>query len=163
MKNPTYQAKVMLSTEFLKQLLHQVDAVTSLVIIGDLSKYRGFGLDGVVREDIEVADEVYSASHGQLYIPLTGSNKYRVKKEVLPAIGIRTLISDVSLERYGRLLFESTNYFKDEVKLDHWFKPEFIHSLQNEGIIHISETQLQPRAVAPQPRVTASGFRFVMG
>ena len=163
MKNPAYQAKVMLSTEFLKQLLHQVDAVTSLVLVGDLSQYRGFGLDGVVREDIEVANEVYGDSHGQLFIPLTGNNKYRIKKEVLPAIGIRTLIKDVYLERYGRLLFESTNYFKDEVMLDHWFKPEFIHSLQNEGIIRISETQPQLRAVAPKPRVTASGFRFIMG
>jgi len=161
MKNPTYQAKVMLSTEFLKQLLHQVDAVTSLVLAGDLSQYRGFGLDGVVRESIESADEVYGDSHGQLYIPLTGDNKYRIKKEMLPAIGIRTLIKDVMLERYGRLLFASTNYFKDEVILDHWFKPEFIDSLQNDGIIHISEAQ--PRTVAPQPRVTASGFRFVMG
>ena len=161
MKNPTYQAKVMLSTEFLKQLLHQVDDDTSLVMIGDLSQYRGFGLEGVVRESIETADEVFSASHGQLTIPLSGDNKYRLKKEMLPAIGIRTLIQDVMLERYGRLLFESTNYFKDEVKLDHWFKPEFIDSLQNDGIIHISETH--PRTVTTQPRVTASGFRFVMG
>lgn len=163
MRNPTYQARVMLSTEFLKQLLHQVDAVTSLVVAGDLSQYRGFGCDGVVREPIEVEDEVYSASHGRLYIPLTGDNKYRLKKEVLPAVGIRTLIKDVMLERYGRLLFESTNYFKDNVLLDHWFKPEFIHSLENDGIIRISAPHPQPLTAAKQPLVTASGFRFVMG
>ena len=161
MRSPTYQAKVMLSSEFLKQLLHQVDSVTSLVLVGDLSRFRGFGLDGVTREPIEVEHELYQESHGQLYIPLTGSNKYRVKQEVLPAIGIRTLIQDVMLERYGRLLFESTNYFKDEVKLDHWFKPDFVQSLVNDGIIYISGTQ--PRTAAPQPRVTVDGFRFVMG
>jgi hypothetical protein len=163
MQNPTYEVDVMLSIELIKQLLHQVDAETSLVLVGDLSKFRGAGLDGVVREEIPVEDDVYSASYGRLFIPLTGKNKYQVKKELLPSIGIRTLIKDVMLERFGRLLFAAKDHFKDGALLNVWFKTEFVESLQTEGIIRIKQTMPQLTPTAKRMWVSATGYRFVMG
>ncbi|MCP5098614.1 MAG: hypothetical protein GY943_23940 [Chloroflexi bacterium] len=163
MKNPAYEVDVMLSTELIKQLLHQVDAMTSLVLVGKLSRFRESGLYGVVREEIPVENDVYGASHGRLFIPLTGKNKYLIKKEVLPAIGIRTLIEDVMLERYGRLLFEATDHFKDGARMNVWFKPEFMESLQNDGIVRIRQTLPLLTPTAKRTWISATGSRFVMG
>ncbi len=160
MQNPAYQVKAKLSIELLKQLLHQVDAMTSLVLVGDLSQFRASGLVGVTRDEIVIDDhDVYQASHGQIHIPLSGNNKYLVKKEILPSVGIKTRIRDVQLERYGRLLFHAPNYFKEDILIDSWFRPEFLQDLQNDGIIQIAHAHL---AVAPKrTRTTSNGFRFV--
>ncbi len=159
MQNPAYQVKAKLSIELLKQLLHQVDAMTSLVLVGDLSQFRASGLTDVTRDEIVVEDAVFQASHGRLSIPLSGNNKYIVKKEILPSVGIKTRIRDVQLVRYGRLLFSAPNHFKDDILIDSWFQPEFLHDLQNDGIIQIAHAQTP---IAPkQTHTTVNGFRFV--
>ncbi|NKQ34206.1 MAG: hypothetical protein HF973_01170 [Chloroflexi bacterium] len=147
MINPAYQVKVKQSIELLKQLLHQADDAAWLVLAGNLSQCRTHSLTGVVREalpreEIPVENEVYHASYGRLSIPLSGSNKYALKKEVLPFINMRTHIQTVTIQRYGRMLFTAQNYFKDAVFND-WFNPEFLRDLEQAGVIQIAHRRPQ--------------------
>ena len=105
MDNPTYQVKVRYAVECVKHLLPQVDAAASLVLVGDLSQCRLDKLDDVEREPITVENPVFSPSYGRLIIPLSGLNKYELKKNQLHRLGLRQRITEVQLERYGRLLF----------------------------------------------------------
>jgi hypothetical protein len=107
MDNPTYHIKVRYAVECIKHLLPHVDAATSLVLVGDLSQCRLGSLDSAVREPIDVENPVFRESYGRLTIPLSGLNKYELKKELLPHIGLRQRITEVQLERYGRFVFSS--------------------------------------------------------
>lgn len=138
MENPTYHVQVKYSVEFLRQLLSQVDEAAGLVLVGDLSQFRPQGLVGVTREEIPVANEVYQASHGRAHIPLLGLNKYHLKKEVLARVGLRSLIGEVQMERYGRLLCHAPNFFRDGAWLDDWFQLEFLQSLEEDGVIKVA-------------------------
>lgn len=138
MQNPSYQVDVKLAVEFVKQLLTQVDEAAALVLIGDLSRFRVGDLLGVTREEIPVADEVYRASYGRVHIPLLGLNKYHLKKEVLAHVGLRTLVREVQVERYGRLLCHSPNFFQDGAWLTDWFQLEFLQSLEEDGVIKVA-------------------------
>ena len=140
MEHPTYHVNVRYAVECVKQLLPQVDAATSLILVGDLSQCRG-KLEGVVREAIEVENPVFSQSHGRFIIPLSGLNKYELKKNMLHRIGLRQLITEVQLERYGRLLFHAPNKFSDPAQLSDWFRPHFVQELANEGIFTITESR----------------------
>ncbi len=142
MEHPTYQVNVRYAVEFVKHLLPQVDVATSLVLVGDLSQCRG-KLDGAVRETIEVENPVFGESYGRLSIPLSGVNKYELKKNVLHRVGLRQLISEVQLERYGRLLLHAPNQFSDPAQLSDWFRPHFIQELEHEGIITLPEASIQ--------------------
>ena len=141
MDNPTYHIKVCYAVECVKHLLPQVDAATSLVLVGDLSQCRLGQLDGVVREPIAVENPVFSESYGRLTIPLSGLNKYELKKNQLPRIGLRQRLTEVQLERYGRLLFHATNGFQDEAMLSDWFRPHFVQELVQDGIIMVIESR----------------------
>ena len=140
MEHPTYHVNVRYAVECVKQLLPQVDAATSLILVGDLSQCRG-KLEGAVREAIEVENPVFSQSHGRFIIPLSGLNKYELKKNMLHRIGLRQLITEVQLERYGRLLFHAPNKFSDPAQLSDWFRPHFVQELAHEGIITITESR----------------------
>ncbi|MCA9946646.1 MAG: hypothetical protein KC449_24360 [Anaerolineales bacterium] len=140
MEHPTYQLNVRYAVEFVKQLLPQVDAATSLILVGDLSQCRFGKLDGVVREAIEVENPVFSESYGRLTIPLSGLNKYELKKNLLHRIGLRQLIAEVQLERYGRLLFHAPNHFNNPAMLSDWFRPHFVQELVDEGIITVIQS-----------------------
>jgi hypothetical protein len=142
MDHPTYQVNVRYAVEFVKQLLPQVDAATSLLLVGDLSQCRG-KLDGAVREAIEVENPVFGESYGRLIIPLSGVNKYELKKHLLHRIGLRQLIAEVQLERYGRLLCHAPNKFNDPAQLSDWFRPHLIQELAHEGIITLTEAGIQ--------------------
>lgn len=142
MEHPTYQLNVRYAVECVKQLLPQVDAATSLILVGDLSQCRG-KLDGAVREAIEVENPVFSESYGRLNIPLSGLNKYELKKNQLHRIGLRHLITEVQLERYGRLLFHAPNHFNDTAQLSDWFRPHFIQEMAHEGIVTLTEASVQ--------------------
>lgn len=137
MNSPAYQVEVKHSVELLKQLLHQVDEATWLVLAGDLSHFRERVLADVAREAIPVADELYSASYGRVHIPLTGENKFALKVEVLPFVGIRVCIQEVFLQRYGRLLFAAYDCFNNGALLSNWFAPEFLQYLEREGIVRL--------------------------
>ncbi|MAT98875.1 MAG: hypothetical protein CL608_17155 [Anaerolineaceae bacterium] len=155
MENPTYQIKVRYAVECVKHLLPQVDAATSLVLVGDLSQCRLGKLDGAVRESIVVENPVFRESYGRLTIPLSGLNKYELKKNQLPRIGLRQRISEVQLERYGRLLFHASNSFQDEAMLSDWFRPYFVQELEHEGIIAVIQSgQSATTTVGERP------FRF---
>lgn len=158
MENPTYQIQVRYAVECVKQLLPQVDAATSLVLVGDLSQCRLSNLEDAVREPILVENPVYSASYGRLAIPLSGTNKYQLKKHLLHRMGIRNLINEVQLERYGRLLFRAPNQFKDEASLSDWFRPHFIEELVHNGIITVTQSSTRA-ATTVQKR--PSRFQFV--
>jgi len=140
MEHPTYHVNVRYAVECVKQLLPQVDAATSLILVGDLSQCRG-KLEGAVREAIEVENPVFSQSHGRFIIPLSGLNKYELKKNMLHRIGLRQLITEVQLERYGRLLFHAPNKFSDPAQLSDWFRPHFVQELAHDGIITITESR----------------------
>ena len=140
MEHPTYQLNVRYAVEFVKQLLPQVDAATSLILVGDLSQCRG-KLEGAVREAIEVENPVFSQSHGRFIIPLSGLNKYELKKNMLHRIGLRQLITEVQMERYGRLLCHAPNKFNDPAQLSDWFRPHFVQELAHEGILTITESR----------------------
>jgi hypothetical protein len=140
MENPTYQIKVRYAVECVKHLLPQVDAATSLVLVGDLSQCRIGKLDGTVVEPIKVENPVFSESYGRLTIPLSGLNKYQLKKELLHRLGLRQLITEVQLERYGRLLFHAPNHFNDDAILSDWFRPHFVQELVDEGIISVVQS-----------------------
>ena len=142
MEHPTYHVNVRYAVECVKQLLPQVDAATSLILVGDLSQCRG-KLEGAVREAIEVENPVFSQSHGRFIIPLSGLNKYELKKNMLHRIGLRQLITEVQLERYGRLLFHAPNKFSDPAQLSDWFRPHFVQELAHEGIITLAEASVQ--------------------
>ena len=142
MEHPTYQLNVRYAVEFVKQLLPQVDAATSLVLVGDLSQCRG-KLDGALREAIEVENPVFSESYGRLTIPLSGLNKYELKKNLLHRVGLRQLITEVQLERYGRLLCHASNKFSAPAQLSDWFRPHFIQELAHEGIVTLTEASVQ--------------------
>ncbi len=147
MINPTYQAKVKQSIELLKQLLHQADDAAWLVLAGNLSRCRTHSLAGAVREalpqeEIPVENKLYHASYGRLSIPLTGGNKYALKKEVLPYINMRADIQAVMMQRYGRMLFTAQNYFQDAV-FSNWFNPEFLRNLEQAGVIQIAHRRPQ--------------------
>ena len=148
MINPAYQVKVKQSIELLKQLLHQADDATWLILAGNLSQCRTHSLTGVVREalpreEIPVENEVYHASYGRLSIPLSGGNKYAMKKEVLPYICVRTHIQAVMMQRYGRMLFTVQNYFQQDAIFSDWFNPEFLHNLEQTGVIQIAHRRPQ--------------------
>lgn len=143
MKNPAYQVDVKHAVELLKQLLHQVDEATWLVLAGDLSQFRNRALTDVAREAIPVVNELYSASYGRVCIPLTGENKFRLKVEVLPYVGIRTCVQEVSLQRYGRLLFAAYDCFHSGALLSDWFRPEFLDNLQQDGIVRVVHARPQ--------------------
>lgn len=151
MEHPTYQVQVRYAVECVKLLLPQVDAATSLVLVGDLSQCRFGKLDGVVREEIEVENPLFGESYGRLIIPLSGLNKYELKKNLMHRIGLRHLITEVQLVRYGRLLFHAPNKFNNPVRFSDWFRPHFIQELVDEGIITVmdsgtrSTTTLQER------------------
>lgn len=154
MEHPTYQVNVRYAVEFVKQLLPQVDAATSLILVGDLSQCRG-KLDGAVREAIVVENPVFGESYGRFIIPLSGVNKYELKKNVLHRIGLRQLITEVQLERYGRLLLHAPHKFSDPAQLSDWFRPHFVQELANEGVVTLPEAGIQPvSAVRERP------FRF---
>ncbi|MCP4422442.1 MAG: hypothetical protein GY805_38015 [Chloroflexi bacterium] len=158
MENPTYQVHVRYAVECVRLLLPQVDATTSLVLIGDLSQCRLSNLNGVVREPIPVENSVYQESYGRLIIPLSGLNKYQLKKHLLHRVGIRSLINEVQLERYGRLLFHAPNSFQDDAMLSDWFQPHFIDEMVHDGIFTIVHSSL-PVAKTVQKR--PSSFRFI--
>ncbi len=163
MINPAYQVTVKQSVELLKQLLHQADDATWLILAGNLSQCRTHSLTGVVREalpreEIPVENEVYHASYGRLSIPLTGGNKYALKKEVLPFINMRTHIQAVTMQRYGRMLFTAQNYFKDAVFSD-WFNPEFLQDLEQTGVVHVAHRHPQA-ALSMKRRVTRANGRY---
>jgi hypothetical protein len=143
MEHPTYQVKVRYAVECVKQLMPQVDAATSLILVGDLSQCRFGKLEGVVHEPIAVENQVFSESYGRLTVPLSGLNKYELKKNQLHRIGLRQLITEVQLERYGRLLFHAPNQFNDPVQLSDWFRPHFIQELAHEGIVTLTEATVQ--------------------
>ena len=143
-KNPAYQVDVKHSVELLKQLLHQVDEATWLILAGNLSQFRDRALVEVTREAIPVANELYSASYGRVYIPLTGENKFGLKVEVLPLVGMRTYIQEVLLQRYGHLLFAAYDCFQNGALLSDWFRPEFVEDLEQTGIIRV--VQASPQA-----------------
>jgi hypothetical protein len=151
MENAAYHIEVKLSIEFLRQLLPQADEATDLVLIGDLSKFRAAGLSGVAREEIAVANTVFSASHGRVHIPLTGLNKYHLKKEVLPQVGIRTLVREVQMERYGRLLFSAPDHFHCGAWLSNWFQLEFLQELEQEGVVRVVWARPSARLIQHQP------------
>jgi len=154
MEHPTYQVNVRYAVEFIKHLLPHVDAATSLVLVGDLSQCRG-KLDGAVREAVEVANPVFHESHGRLIIPLSGVNKYELKKNLLHRIGLRQLITEVQLERYGRLLLHAPNRFNEPAQLSDWFRPHFIQELEHEGIVTLAAASVERvSAVRERP------FRF---
>lgn len=160
MQNPAYKIKVNFSVELMKYLLSQVDEATCLVLEGDLSRYRAGGLTAVNREALEMENSVYQDSYGRLSIPLSGPNKYILKKEVLPFVGIRQLIRDVFMERYGRLLFYAPNYCREAAWLCDWFDLEFLQSLELDGIIGIE--QARPSACINRPtRANTPGFGAV--
>ncbi|MBK8906172.1 MAG: hypothetical protein IPM53_33645 [Anaerolineaceae bacterium] len=155
MENQTYQVNVRYAVECVKHLLPQVDAATSLVLVGDLSQCRFGALDGVVREPIAVENAVYRESYGRLLIPLSGLNKYELKKNLLHRVGLRQRITEVQLERYGRLLFHAPNQFNDPAQLSDWFRPHFVQELAQEGIITLAEASVERvSAVRERP------FRF---
>ncbi len=155
MENPTYQIKVRYAVECVKHLLPQVDAATSLVLVGDLSQCRLGKLDGVLHEPIAVENPVFRESYGRLTIPLSGLNKYELKKNQLPRIGLRQRITEVQLERYGRLLFHAPNQFNDNAILSDWFRPHFVQELVHEGIITVVQSgQSATTTVGERP------FRF---
>ena len=141
MHNPAYRIQVNYSVELLKRLLSQVDEATCLVLVGDLSRFRPRDLMAVHREEIQVENSLFQESYGRLYIPLHGPNKYILKNDVLPFVGLRQLIRDVLLERYGRLLFCAPNYYKDGAWLSHWFSPEFLQTLEQEGVVGIQQAR----------------------
>jgi hypothetical protein len=141
----TFHARARAAIEFLNQLLYQVDDATQLVLVGDLSRFRDQGLFNVEIEPIPVENELYSESHGRLHIPLSGLNKFQLKKEVLPLIGIRTHIREVELVRYGRLLFQAHNFFRDEMIFSDYFQDEFVRELEHHGIIEIVHAKPQAR------------------
>ncbi|GJM40644.1 MAG: hypothetical protein DHS20C20_09260 [Ardenticatenaceae bacterium] len=151
MENPTYHAQVRYAVECVKQLLPQVDAATSLILVGDLSQCRFGKLEGVVREEIEVENPLFGESHGRLIVPLNGLNKYALKKNLMHRIGLRQLITEVQLVRYGRLLFHAPNKFNDPVQFSDWFRPHFVQEMVDDGIIIVvnagtrSATTLQER------------------
>ena len=151
MENPTYHVQVRYAVECVKQLLPQVDDATCLVMAGDLSQCRLTNLDGVVREAIQVENPLYGDSYGRLIIPLGGLNKYQLKNHLLHRMGIRSLISEVQMERYGRLLFHAPNRFQQDALLSNWFQPQFIHDLAHEGIFTITQS-CQPAAMTVQKR-----------
>jgi hypothetical protein len=158
MDHQTYHARARTAIEFLNQLLYQVDDATQLVLVGDLSRFRDQGLFGVENEPIPVENELYSESHGRLHIPLSGLNKFHLKKVVLPLVGIRTHIRDVELVRYGRLLFQAHNYFRDEMIFSDYFQDEFVRELEHHGIIEVTYAKPQARiACGAQQR---GGFTF---
>ncbi|HRQ36865.1 MAG TPA: hypothetical protein PLD25_03000 [Chloroflexota bacterium] len=138
MENPTYHVQVKYSVEFLRQLLSQVDEAAGLVLVGDLSQFRPQELLGVTREEIPVTNVVYQASYGRVHIPLLGLNKYHLKKEVLARVGLRTLVCEVQVERYGRLLCHAPNYFQDGAWLADWFQLEFLQALEEDGVIKVA-------------------------
>ncbi|WP_420630329.1 hypothetical protein [Candidatus Leptofilum sp.] len=156
MEHPTYHVKVRYAVECVKQLLPQVDAATSLVLVGDLSQCRFSKLDSVVREAIAVENPVFSESHGRLIVPLSGVNKFQLKNQLLHRIGLRQLITEVQLERYGRLLFHAPNKFNDPAQLSDWFRPHVIEALVQEGILTVIESG-QRRATR---RERPSRFQF---
>jgi hypothetical protein len=151
MENPTYHVHVRYAVECVKQLLPQVDAATSLVLVGDLSQCRLSNLSGVVREAIPVENVIYQESYGRLTIPLSGLNKYQLKKHLLHHMGIRNLISEVQLERYGRLLFHAPNHFQENATLSDWFQPHFINDMVQEGIFTIIKSS-RPAVLTVQKR-----------
>lgn len=158
MEHPTYQVNVRYAVECVKQLLPQVDAATSLILVGDLSQCRLGKLDGVEREPIVVENPVFSESYGRLIIPLNGPNKYELKKNYLHRIGLRQRITEVQLERYGRLLFHAPNQFNDPAQLSDWFQPHFVQELEHEGILTvIQSSQSATTTVRKRP------FRFQFG
>ncbi|GIK55274.1 MAG: hypothetical protein HND44_21870 [Chloroflexi bacterium] len=147
MENAAYHLEIKYSVEFLRQLLSQVDEAAGLVLIGDLSRFRVGALLGVTREEIAVADEVYRASYGRVHIPLLGLNKYHLKKEGLAHVGLRTLVREVQVERYGRLLCHAPNFFQDGAWLTDWFQLEFLQSLEEDGVIKVA--MARPSACIP--------------
>ncbi|VAW31137.1 hypothetical protein MNBD_CHLOROFLEXI01-4464 [hydrothermal vent metagenome] len=158
MENPTYHVQVRYAVECVKQLLPQVDAATCLVLVGDLSQCRLSNLDGVVREAISVENSVYQDSYGRLTIPLSGLNKYQLKKHLLHRIGIRHLIREVQLERYGRLLFHAPNSFQNDATLSDWFQPHFVATLVQDGIFTIVHAS---RRATMTVQKRPSAYRFI--
>lgn len=159
MQNPSYQVDVKLAVEFVKQLLTQVDEAAGLVLIGDLSRFRIGDLLGVTREEIPVADAVYRASYGRVHIPLLGLNKYHLKKEGLAHVGLRTLVQEVQVERYGRLLCHAPNFFQDGAWLTDWFQLEFLETLEQDGVIKVA--MARPSAQLNQMQLTARSYHHV--
>jgi hypothetical protein len=94
-----------------------------------------------------VANEVYQASHGRVRIPLSGLNKYHLKQEVLARVGLRALIGEVQVERYGRLLCHAPNHFQDGAWLADYFQLEFLQSLEENGVITVA--MARPSAYIP--------------
>lgn len=153
-----YRADVKFAIELIKQLLTQADDAATLVLVGDLSQFREFGLTGVTREDLPEIDEVYCESYGRLHIPLSGANKFCLKKEVLPLIGIRTHIREVEMQRYGRLLFSARDYFHSGAALSDWFRHEFVQELEQNGVIHV--THSAPPARTYMRRAAQANYAF---
>ena len=158
MEHPTYHLNVRYAVECVKQLLPQVDAATSLVLVGDLSQCRLSHLEGAVREPIPVENPVFSESYGRLAIPLSGTNKYQLKKNLLHRLGIRSLISEVQLERYGRLLFHAPNQFQNGAFLSDWFRPHFIDELVQDGIVTFTDSS--QRRIAGRERPSRFQFAY---
>lgn len=141
MENPAYQVNVRLSVELMKQLLPLLDDDSVLVLAGDLSRFREAELPGVAWEekggDLSV--------DGRIAIPLDGPTKLRLKRSVLPRIGLRSHIQEVAVERHGRLLFSAPNYFRNGAWFSSWFKLEFMQQLEEEGIVSIAHARPSAR------------------
>lgn len=141
MDNPAFQVNVRLAVELMKQLLPLLDDDSVLVLDGDLSRFREAELPGVNWEekggDLSV--------DGRIAILLDGPTKLRLKRSVLSRIGLRSHIRDVSVERYGRLLFSAPNHFRHGALLSNWFKLEFIQQLEEQGIVSIAHARPSAR------------------
>lgn len=158
MNSYAYRVDVKFAIELIKQLLTQADDATALVLVGDLSQFREFGLSGVTREELPEIDDVYRESYGRVYVPLTGANKFRLKKDVLPLVGIRTRIQEVEMQRYGRLLFSAHDYFRRDAALSDWFRQEFVQELEQDGVLHV--THSAPPARTYMRRTAHANYAF---
>ena len=160
MSQLAYQVDVQQSIELIKQLLPVFDVAAELVLVGELTRYRDRMLEDISVEETAVDDSLYAPSYGRLHIPLSGKNKYALKKVVLSRIGIRTHIEEVMIERYGRLHFRAPNYFRDGAELSNWFADDLIDSLVSNGVMGIRHATRQSSTIL-RPRPTATAPRFV--
>lgn len=62
---------------------------------------------------------------------------------MLHRIGLRQLITEVQLERYGRLLCHAPNKFGEPAQFSDWFRPHFVQELAHEGIVTLTEASIE--------------------
>lgn len=141
MLNPAYIVDVKLSIELLMRLIEQADEATWLTLEGDLCQFDERGLTGVMREVVSPASEspeecLYC---NRVAIPLNQENVSRIKRDVLPRVGIRSLICHVFLDRGNTRLFAGYDRFSQGACLSDWVSIEFLRQLEELGIIRPRE------------------------